>query len=283
MIYQFLLMIGACTSGGQTEPPLVDRPEPRAPEASADEPVEVVDPNDEPRVPPTLLGDYETLFNPTHLQEIRLTLSVASIEALNLDGSTFVPARFEHGGNVLDIGLRLKGSSTYQDFDGKPAFRLKFDDVVRKQEYASLTRLALNNLTGDPAQGREVVSYLAWEAGGMPAPRASLARVYVNDEYYGLYAVVEAMDEAWLKRRFVDPSGDLWAANDHADLTAEGVANFQLNHGEGIGPVTLTQAAAALVDHSSDFATQASAVVDFDQFLDFWAWSVATGGQDGYP
>ncbi|MDP2314129.1 MAG: CotH kinase family protein [Pseudomonadota bacterium] len=273
------VVAGGCAPGGGGGAPVV----PRLDDTGIVEPIEVLDANRVVPIHEPIHGSYDELFNPTVLQDIHLTLTAAAISALNEDGRTYVPATFEHDGTTLEVGVRLKGTSTYQDFNGKPAFRIKFNEVVPGQQYASLKRLALNNLTGDPAQGREVVSYIAWAAGGMPVPRAVFARVYVNLEYYGLYAAVEGVDQAWLQRHFPDPHGSLWAADPEADLTATGVGNFRLLSGTGDGPVTPKEATDALTEPSDNFMGQASLVVDMEQFLAFWAWSIATGGLDGYP
>lgn len=280
----WLALAAGCTAssdGVATDPGgPIERPgtpvEPPRPEEEVEEPPE-------PVPPPPDLGDYDALFDHTVLQEIHIGLAEAEIEALDDEGREYVTGTFEHEGATLTVGIRLKGSSTYQTFDQKPAFRVKFNEFVAGQRYATLRGLALNNLTGDPAQGREVVAYWAWAQAGLSVPRASLARVYVNGEYFGLYAAIEAVDEEWLRRRYTDPSGDLWAANTDADLTDSGLAAFVLQCGTGRGPLLLGDAAAALAHVSSDFYAQASAVIDMDQYMDFWAWSNATGTQDGYP
>jgi hypothetical protein len=256
--------------GAERTPPPVEE-EDHPPDAPVEEP------------PPPDLGDYDTLFDVSVLQDIRLTLAPESIEALDADGLTWVPAQFEHDGHVIDVGLHLKGTTTYQHFSGKPAFRVKFNELVPGQKYASLKRLALNNMLTDPAQGREVVAWLAWGAGGMPVPRATLTRVYVNEEYYGLYAAIEGMDGEYLERRYEDPSGALWAANNHADLTLEGILAFDLNSGDDPERATLMVAAEALDAWSIDLLTPAATVVDMEQYLDFKAWAMATGWNDGYP
>lgn len=236
----------------------------------------------EPEPPPDL-GDYERLFDLSILQDIRLTLEPASIDTLDEDGSVWVPAEFEHDGNVLEVGVHLKGTTTYRSFSGKPAFRVKFNEFVPGQKYASLKRLGLNNMLTDPAQGREVVAWLAWAGGGMPVPRATFARVYVNDEYFGLYAMIEGMDGEFLERRYEDPSGSLWAANDHADITPEGIAYFDLSSGDESGRAGLAHAAEVIGEWSTDLLTPASTVIDMDQYLDFKSWAMATGWNDGYP
>jgi spore coat protein CotH len=229
------------------------------------------------------LGDYTAFFDMFTVQDIHLTMSNDTIDELNGGTEVYQPATFEHDGATLEVGVRLKGSSTYQDFTGKPAFRLKFNEFVPGQRYADVKRIALNNLTGDPAQGREVVAYWVWRSGGMPVPQAALARVWVNEEYFGLYALIEGMDQEWLERHYDIATGDLWAGNNDADFTPAGVANFELQTSEGIAPLSLEDVADALDADDADFYTVASRVVDMEQFLDYIGFSAATGGSDGYP
>ncbi|MDP2306251.1 MAG: CotH kinase family protein [Pseudomonadota bacterium] len=279
-----LALLPACVST-PPEGRLTARSEPPAPGPDSGAPPI------EPEPPPPDLGDYEALFDVSVLQEIRLTLTPEDIGLLDEDGSVWVPAGFEHDGNLIEVAVHLKGTTTYQDFSGKPAFRVKFNERVPGQEYAGLKRLALNNMLTDPAQGREVIAWQAWGAGGMPVPRATLATVHVNEEYFGLYAAIEGMDGEYLERRYTDPTGDLWAANDHADLTPEGILAFDLNSGaslreddlRGVDRSSLQRASDALGEWSADLLTPAATVVDMDQYLDFQAWTMVTGWVDGYP
>ena len=145
-----------------------------------------------------------------------------------------------------------------------------------------MKRIALNNMTSDAAQGREVLAYTLWAAGGMAVPRVSFARVYINDTYYGLYTVIEGMDEEFLARRYTSPGGDLWAANDDAEFTRAGIVNFVLN--AGWGDVSALQHAADVIQTpTDDFYGSADTVLVMDEFLDYWAWTMATGSNDGYP
>ncbi|MFZ5481450.1 MAG: CotH kinase family protein [Myxococcota bacterium] len=226
---------------------------------------------------------YEALFAPDRVHEVRLRVAPSDLAALDADPLTYVPADFEHEGDVVErVGLRLKGSSSFQTFDGKPAFRIRFDEFEEGVEYAWMERLSLNNMVNDAAMGREIVAYAAWNEAGMSAPRAAFAEVWVNDERFGLYAMVEPYDGHYLDRRYAASDGDLWEANDSADLTAEGIAHFDLACGGGEG-LQLGDAALALRDAGEDFYADADEVLVMDQFLDYWAWAMATGNLDGYP
>ena len=37
---------------------------------------------------------------------------------------------------------------------------------------------------------------------GLPTPQYGLAKLYINDQYYGVYAMVEAMDESILEQYY---------------------------------------------------------------------------------
>jgi spore coat protein H len=68
----------------------------------------------------------------------------------------------------------------------------------------------LDNLVTDPALVRERASMAFFERLGQPASRESFARVYINNVYEGIYAIVEPVEGAFLERTFGDKSGYLF-------------------------------------------------------------------------
>lgn len=235
---------------------------------------------------------YQEFFDRGVIQEIRLELTDDAIDDLNQDGREWVECDVEVNGVRFDgAGVHLKGSSTYQDFRGKPAFKIELDGFNPGQRYGALERITLNNMTGDASQIREVVAYRAWEEAGMVGPKANFARVYVNDELFGLYTNIETMDDRWAPHRYADGSGDLWdTAPDGADFTRSGLSRdgggdflyWDLQAGTGTQDNFF-----AIQDEiqggSGDWFVDMDPYLNTDQYLDFWAWSVVMGTQDGYP
>jgi spore coat protein CotH len=70
--------------------------------------------------------------------------------------------------------------------------------------------LTLNNMLQDGTLMAERLAYEVFREMGAPASRANHAMVYVNDEYYGLYANIETPNEEFLEHWFDDPDRTLY-------------------------------------------------------------------------
>jgi spore coat protein CotH len=85
-----------------------------------------------------------------------------------------------------------------------------FDRYVTGQTFAGRRALVLDNLWQDPAMVRERVAMALFARMGLPAPLESLCRVYINNEYAGVYAIVENVDKAFLDRTMGGSDGYLY-------------------------------------------------------------------------
>ncbi|MES2642176.1 MAG: CotH kinase family protein [Myxococcota bacterium] len=228
--------------------------------------------------------EYAAFFDVLEVQRIDLEISEEGLAALRADPDTYVEAVFVHDEDrVEEVGVRLKGgTSTFEDIDGKPSFKVKLDEFVSGQDYGGLDRVNLHNMKADPSQAREVLAAAMWEGAGLVAPRANYAEVYVNGALYGLYANVEEVDDAFVERRWPGGAGDLWEAGNDADLTPAGILNYSSAAGIGDDDA-LDLARRAVQTGEGAFYEVADGVLDMAQFLDFWAWQIATGNEDGYP
>ncbi|GAB5551283.1 MAG: hypothetical protein Sapg2KO_08740 [Saprospiraceae bacterium] len=110
-------------------------------------------------------------------------------------------------------GVRYKGNSSYnfilQTDSKKLPFNIKLNYVDGKQRLPEGHKtLKLANGFRDPSFIREVLAYdIARDY--MPASRSSFAKVYVNEEYLGLYTLVESVDNALLDSYFGEHKGVL--------------------------------------------------------------------------
>ena len=108
-------------------------------------------------------------------------------------------------------GIRFKGESSYEFYPGKKKpFRIKFNKFIKSQDMDGLEELNLNNNFKDPTMIREKIYLDLLNKKGLPAPRATYAKVYLNNKYLGLYLVTENIDPAFLKSRFGESKGNLF-------------------------------------------------------------------------
>ena len=243
---------------------------------------------------------YEAFYDLDTIQQVVIEIEQATIGAMDDEAAyeysvhpsdpqlSYFHAILSLNGQALgDVGIRLKGSSTFQYWDAKPSLKVKFDEWDETIRFAGLKRATFNNMTGDPAMAREVIGYTFWRDAGMAVPRANFAQVYVAvdgrpAEYYGMFTNLESMDSEWIERNYEDDAGDLWEGNDSSDFNRRGLSHLELVAGPN-DTESLANARDAVQNHGDDYYTDANVYIDMDQFLDFWAMSVSIGNRDGYP
>ncbi|MFV8753535.1 CotH kinase family protein [Nannocystaceae bacterium ST9] len=234
----------------------------------------------------------DALFAPGTIAQFDIVLSDAEIDALNVDGKSYVPGDLTvtidgQATELLDIGVRLKGNfGSYRTLDQKAGFLLDFNRYVDMQKLFGLGKLAVNNMVQDPSMQREVLGYRLFREGGVPAARAAHAVVTVNGELYGLYTTVESTDnEEFLDTWFGDHGGSLYEGAYGSDLLADWLSSYDQDNGPDVGLTDLAELIAAL-DGMTDpdtYVSDVDAHVDLDLYLTYAATSLYLGDWDGYP
>jgi spore coat protein CotH len=130
----------------------------------------------------------------------------------SLDISTFMQASVSvDNKRFYSVGIRFKGESSYEFYPGKKKpIRIKFNKFVKGQTLDGLEEINLNNNFKDPTMLREKIYLDMLNKEGLPAPRATYAKVYINDKYWGLYLVTDNIDKVFLETRFNDSRGNLY-------------------------------------------------------------------------
>lgn len=220
-----------------------------------------------------------------------ITLSPDSVASLDLDAKLYVPGDLTAtiDGVVYElpmIAVRLKGNyGSFRTLDEKAAFLLNFDRYVDKQKLLGLEKLAVNNMVQDHSMQREQLGYELFRAGDVAAPRAGHAVVTVNGEPYGLYTLVEGVDnEEFLEHWFGDAGGNLYEGAYGSDLFVDLAPSFDQDNGDNIDFLDLKELAENL-DSLADpdqFVAQVSQWIDLDQYLTVAATEIYLGHWDGY-
>jgi spore coat protein H len=113
-----------------------------------------------------------------------------------------------NGTTVTNVGIRSRGTGSRSGT--KPALRVDFSHYATGRTFLGLNAVDLNNGVQDPSNLREMLTMKFYRAMGIPAPRMAPVALYVNNAYFGLYTVVEEIDEAFLTRWFAENGGYLF-------------------------------------------------------------------------
>jgi spore coat protein CotH len=152
----------------------------------------------------------DDLFNADVLQRIDLLVNSADWEALKaaFEENTYYPTDLRwNGQTVRNVGIRSRGSGSRSGT--KPGLRVDFDRYATSQTFLGLKSVVLDNLTQDPTGMKERVAMRLYERLGLSVPREAHAQLYVNNQYAGVYAVVESIDKDFLRRVFGGPEGSV--------------------------------------------------------------------------
>ena len=214
--------------------------------------------------------------------EVAIELSEEAISSLEAEPRVYVEADVTFEGVTHHVGLRLKGQNSFQPIGEKPSFRISVDQYDPNERIASLKDIVLNNMANDPSMMHERLAYLVAREAGLPASRATHARVTVNGEFYGLYTALEAVKKRMLKRWFEDEEGPLFEAPD-VDFADQYIDAYELESGDD-DRSALEGLAAALAMADPDEALAAAAEhADVDQLIRFWATCAVIGQFDSFP
>ena len=214
--------------------------------------------------------------------DLDLELPPSSVDALEREGP-YVPATLRFAGYEVETGVRYKGSSTFDTLDGKPSFKMSFSAFRDGGTFLGVERLTLNSMRFDPTMLREAAAYRLFAQVGAPAPRHGFGRVTINGALYGLYSLVETLDENFLDRAFPgDGDGHLYDSTFiAADLTPLAKGSFELEEGD---PATADAELDALVGalDSGNILDVIDTRFDRATLLPFLAVDLVSPNWDGY-
>ncbi len=254
--------------------------------------LEAVPDNTVEEAPAGLRGTGDAVFAQDRVHLLELTISADGMASLSTSPYTWVQADIRYDGIAVNgVGVRIKGRlGSARSISGKPAFKLDFLEYGGTERLDGLEKLNINNMVQDCAKVKEFAAYGIHELTGTPSPRVAYTEVRVNGATKGLYSVVEAMDDVFLKTRFADPSGNLYDGDYelHPDRSytlvdfREGIDQlFLLDEGEdnGLSDIAAITAAAA---GSGTVEEDLGHLVDIDQLARFIAATAWTGHSDSY-
>ena len=139
----------------------------------------------------------------------------------------YVPTDIQFDGRIWkDVGVRFKGNSSlkFTPSSLKKPLKFDFDRFIKGQDFFGYQKLNFSNGFKDPSFLREKLAYQLFQKLDVPAPRAVFAKLYLtvdgvyDQEYLGLYTMIEQVDRIFLADHFGNDDGLLVKPDKIPDL-----------------------------------------------------------------
>jgi len=239
----------------------------------------------------------DPFFDDSVLQELRFTINSKDWGTLkeNYLSNEYYPCDFTwRGQTVRNVGIRSRGTGSRSGV--KPGLRVDFDRYTSGQRFLGLKSFVLRNNTQDMTNLHERLSMQIFRRMGAETSRETHAKMYVNDQYVGLFTVVEAVDKDFLKRYLGEDTGYLYKYDYPADGTpyyfedrgADGGAYVPLpfkpeTNETNPRPEFIAQWVQAVnLSSTAAFQSAVGEYIDFQKFIRHVAVEVFIGDYDGF-
>lgn len=166
-------------------------------------------------------GTYAKLFNKETIQDVKISIDENNWNYLlqnAIDKPTVLASSVSIGDDTVKyVGIKTKGNLTLKEVWNSSSDRFSFtinfgkyintdNGYTDKQNLYGLRKVALNNIYGDATLMKEYLSYELMTKMGIPTPEYSLINLYINDEFYGVYMMVESIDSSLTQRTLGEKS-----------------------------------------------------------------------------
>jgi spore coat protein CotH len=160
----------------------------------------------------------DDLFDTNAIQEIRLSVNSRDLKTLkaNFQLNTYYPADLTWKNiKVRNVGIRSRGQGSRNPT--KLGLRVDMARYTTGQTFVGLSTIILDNLWQDDSMIREKLAFEFFERLGQTAPRESYCRLFIDNEYQGLYTITEEIDGSYAQRATGETDGTVfeyhWAAD----------------------------------------------------------------------
>ncbi|MFT4659571.1 MAG: spore coat protein CotH [Candidatus Aldehydirespiratoraceae bacterium] len=173
-------------------------------------------------------GDSSFLFDDDLVHTFDINLSDAALAELEGDpvAEEYVEGSLTFDGETLErVGVRYKGSigaflgctagpNPYEPSGAKTCTKLSLKIKINwdgaDAEFYGQRRVQLHSLNLDQSLMHDRLGYWMFREAGVPAPRATHARVNLNGDFVGVFALIEQIDGRFTRDRFDDGTGNLY-------------------------------------------------------------------------
>ena len=224
----------------------------------------------------------DELFASTNVCRFKIVIAPADVAKLQREPHTYVHAKVtvDDRFHFADAAVHIKGGAgSLRPITDKPALTISFSKY-EEAKFMGLRKIHLNNSVQDPSYLTENLCGKLFRDAGVPAPRVTNARVWLNGRDLGFFVLIEAFTKDFLKRWFTDTSGNLYDGGFVQEIT-ERKAAVNGADPKNQNDLKALADAAREPDPVKRFE-RLDQVLDVDRFISFVAMELMTGHWDGY-
>ncbi len=146
------------------------------------------------------------LYDKKTIGEIRITFAnknwVDALDSMRVYGMGLMNATVNVDGQKYEgAGVRFRGDKSYQTGLKRNPFTIKLNHTNPEQNHQGYTSLKISSALRDPSLVREVL-YQEIAGKYMPTPQANYTKLYVNEEYVGIFVNLESIDKQFVTSHF---------------------------------------------------------------------------------
>lgn len=239
--------------------------------------------------------EEDRIFRENEVTEIHITLTqedkVFLLSNANRFSETYVTANVTFNNSVLEnvtinnVGVRLRGNTSRGHL--KRSFKIDFQEYGG-EKFLTHKKINLKPNVNDPSHIRELLTMKLYRQMEVPAPRVAPAALYFNDEYMGVYLMLEQIDDEFVDKRFGHEEGFLYKCSfgatleDNGRIFDEGLYESKMN--EESDTRNELEAFVEVLNGATDddFRTEIQKVFQVDRYIRQLAVEAITGHWDGY-
>ncbi len=156
------------------------------------------------------------LFDGSYVHDIRISFDNANwmntLDSLRINGDDMTIGKVQIDGLTYEnVGIGYAKNYTHQLAGKRNPWLIKLNFIDKKQNHQGYRNLTISQAMRDPSLVREVLGYEIARR-YMPAPNANYVNLTVNSENKGVYINVEAVDDIFIQKNFVNTEGGSSAA-----------------------------------------------------------------------
>jgi spore coat protein H len=215
---------------------------------------------------------------------VYLYIDVDDLKTLssNVFGNVYVNAQFIYDEHEYNVYIRHHGNFSREFL--KKSYRIKFTD---DNLFENKEQLVLSSQWLDKSLMKTSLAFYLYKQAGLMTSEYTIISLFINDEYKGVYYIIEPVDDYYFLNRNIDPGHRYRALTGTAEFTFEG--GYDVRTGfrrepDDEGSYSDLEYLIAILDNvpPENLPDELENIIDVENYLHYLAVSVLIDNWEGF-